>query len=108
MTRRPRLLVDSMVSELLTESLEDYVGLWEIVHKVSKVQSDEVVIRAESLRVARILLEKGLIAGKLRRGGGFEPWPIQESDAVMRRIEMEWEKLGHLPGIDDICWFNRP
>ena len=98
----------AIVDSLVADAHEDYIGLWQIVSHVSqqdKIKGDEV-IRAESLRVLRLLLKRGLVVGELKAGGGFDPWPVQDVEAVVDRVEMKWKRLGHTPDIGDICWLS--
>jgi len=100
---------DRLVQDLFDEAQRDYVGLWEIVGRLSRVHpsaSTEVLLN-ETLEIARRLLDRGMVAGHLAENGGFEAWIGLSPDAVVRRIKAEWEVLGRPPSISDICWFNR-
>ncbi len=102
--------LDHIADSLVSESEHDYVGVWQLVRRVSKVcdQSSEEAIRGMTLELVRRLLRRGFVAGRLAHEGGFEPWSNQNPDAVLERIDAEWSALGHRPGIDDICWLNLP
>jgi hypothetical protein len=100
--------IESDVASFVREAAEDYIGLWQIVgaarDKTNK--PDEVITGV--LDIVRALLDRGLLAGNLKKEGGFEPWAQQQPDAVLSRIQEEWRALGHDPTIDDIAWFDLP
>src|SRR5258708_6295206 len=93
----------------LADTNDDYVGLWQIVSRVSKQDKSpsEEEIRAQALKALRSLLKNGLVIGDLKADGGFEQWPVQDTEAVISQVEMKWNELGHAPDIGDICWLNK-
>ena len=94
--------------DLYIHSQDDYVGLWQISGRMKRSFVSDKEILDNSLNIIQSLLKKGLEVGNLNPDGGFSPWPDQDPDHVIRRIREEWLALGHLPSIDDICWFNLP
>ena len=102
--------VSKVVEALVADASEDYMGLWQIVRRVSLRlgSEDAAAVRTETLVVARKLLQHGLLVGDLANSGGFNAWTNQAPDVVVSRIEAEWGVLGRLPDIGDICWFDRP
>lgn len=66
---------------------------------------DPNLVREEVLHVIHDLLEARLIhAGFPGNHGKWEPWNFSPAE-TMRRIEAEWDVLGHPPNIGDIVWF---
>jgi hypothetical protein len=100
--------IEKDAEEAYLESSEDYVGLWQIIHRVKRRKNPTTSIMDDALGVVRALLARGLKVGNLNRDGGFEPWDDQYPDAVVSRIRSEWAALGKDPSIDDICWFHQP
>lgn len=102
--------LDRIVDALAAESTHDYVGLWQVVRRVSKAddKTSEETIRHETLEMVRALLHRGLVVGRLTREGGFEPWINQDPNVVLEQIDAKWRALGRRPDIDDICWLNLP
>jgi hypothetical protein len=88
---------------------EDYIGLWEVVHSAKHVlKSREDNVQAVTLDLVKRMLARDFRAGYLAKSGsGFNPWPDQNAESVLRRIKAEWDELGHEPNISDICWFTR-
>jgi len=66
---------------------------------------DPNLVRERVLQVIRDLLDAGLIdAGFPGKQGTWESWNLSPAE-TMRRIEAEWDALGHPPTIGDIVWF---
>jgi hypothetical protein len=100
--------VGALLSELLAECQEDYVGLWVIV---SDLEDEAPSCRPEERRemvldIARRLLEAGMVAGQFS-GEAFEVWPLAPDQAI-ERIRDAWDKLGRNPTLGEICWFTAP
>ncbi len=97
-----------IVEDLHKESIDDVVGLWQVIGFVHECLGDESVLREPSLDVVRGLLAKGLLAGDPPySAGGYQPWSDQDPEAVIDRIRREWLALGRTPNIPDIVWFAR-
>lgn len=99
---------DRFQKDVLTEGLEDYVGLWQVARRVreSLRLSEANEVRQAVVDRLRPLFEGGHVeAGELASNGGFSAWKRQGQDAV-ERIDREWRRLGHDPNISDICWLN--
>jgi len=94
------------VDDFMEEAHDDYVGLWQVVGRSRSRQTTPESVRAEACTIVALLLERGLLAGNLTRDGGFVPWMQQEPDAVVRRIQREWDELGRDPSIDDTLGFT--
>ena len=95
------------INDLMKEALEDYVGLWELVFQADQRIFDDAEVRAETLAMARILLNRGLVMGNLINGA-FIVWDQQHADSVIDRIEQEWDSLGPNGSVYNIGWFNFP
>jgi hypothetical protein len=56
----------------------------------------------------RMLMERGFRVGQFERYGGRELilWPDQKPDAVVARIDQEWDATKGDPDVHDICWFE--
>lgn len=98
----------NIVKKLLLDAQDDYVGLWQIVARLSNISAPPSgdYLRQSTLLIVAQLLDHGVVAGQLIAGGGFEQWMAQDSISVLKRIEREWKELGGKPEIGDICWFN--
>lgn len=107
--------IEGIVEGFVRSSADDYTGLWEVVGAAERLmkqtkanRSTNQAIKALTLDLVRRMLFRGFQAGYLASGKGFDPWPDQNPQSVIGRIETEWEELGDLPNIGDICWFDRP
>lgn len=106
-------------AELLQECKEDHVGLWTFLWVVRHAlndgaypskehdKADPAEVRRLSLELVRRLLESGLVQAGFPAadGRGFVPWQMTP-EAVLKRIEAEWNAPGHEPNIGDIVWFT--
>lgn len=89
---------------------EDWLGLVMIANFVRRhcgvIGNDEV--KRLSLKAVRALMERGFRAGQFKRYGDSQLilWPDQTADAVVARIDKEWDSTKGDPNINDICWFE--
>ena len=90
------------------EAHEDYIGLWQVIDRAATKFADAATADKAVFDSIRALLARGLLAGNLTRQNTFVPWDQQQPDAVIARIQREWQELGHTPTIDDIAWFHLP
>ena len=99
--------LDEIVDGYMAESEVDYVGLWQVAGAVRRrlgAQTTEAA-RSLSLRVVRLLYERGLRPGNYW-GGDFDYWPDEGCQAALDRIEREWIRAGADPNLaEPICWF---
>ena len=107
------ILEDARLHDLVgifySASAGDLVGLWEIAKEVESLVGVGDTARKQSLEIVRALLAKGLLAGDPPYdAGGYAPWPDQDPDKVINRMDREWLKLGRTPNIPDIAWLGRP
>jgi hypothetical protein len=101
-------LIEACLSSF-AEPYPDYLGLWQVTGLLRDAGIENVdERRAVAVRLVRdLVLHHGLVPGSLADGGGFDPWPLPSVDAVAR-IEREWTAMPGDPGINDICWLDRP
>jgi hypothetical protein len=93
---------------ILEELIEDYLGLWEVARLVREEleTEDEASVRESAMRVIETMLMHGLIRpGLARSDGGFEAWELDTGSAALR-IGEEWERLGRMPALGEIAWFD--
>jgi hypothetical protein len=89
---------------------EDWLGLVVIANFVRRhcgvTDNDEV--KRLSLEAVRSLIERGFRAGQFKRYGDSKLtlWSDQTPDAVVARIDKEWDPAKGDPNINDICWFE--
>jgi len=109
MTMRVRDMED-LQREILEELKEDYMGLWEIARLVSTElgTDDELAIHDNTLQIVENMLMHGLILpGVPTNEGEFLPWvEARNPGKSLLRISEEWDRLGHLPSLGDIAWFD--
>jgi len=101
--------LDKICADILRESEYDYVGLWEITNAIERDLKPTSLKerRILTLQIIRCLLAGGLEAVNLTASGpGCIPWQEQDVESILRRIDDEWNALGHEPDIGDIVWFN--
>lgn len=89
---------------------EDWLGLVVVANFVRRrcdIADNEEVKRL-SLEIARVLMERGFRAGQFERYGDSKLilWPDQSPDAVVARIDREWDPAKGDPNFNDICWFE--
>jgi hypothetical protein len=109
MTMRIRDMED-LRREILEELKEDYMGLWEVARLVGAelATDDEAAIHENTLQIVESMLMHGLIRpGAPTDEGDFLPWAEAENPGkALLRISEEWERLGRLPSLGDITWFD--
>lgn len=98
-----------LINEFKKGASEDRLGLWEIIHCVKKNFSpnDESELMALTLLFVREMLSEGYKAGTSEYSeGGYVPFGNQDAQSVCDYIETEWKKLGKIPSIGDIAYFD--
>ena len=102
--------LEQIVKDFVLEASEDNVGLWRIVNAVRHEfgEADEARVQAISLKVVEELLNHGLEVVDYYQGRGWARWPDQDAQAILARIDREWNVLGREPNLGDICWFSLP
>ena len=102
--------LDKICDDFMREAEIDYIGLWQVINTVGYGFEPTTIEerRRLTLEVIKRLMARGLQAVDLGEGSSCIPWPDQNVESVMRRINAEWEALGHEPDIGDIIWLNKP
>ncbi len=109
MTTLKNAELHKLIESFYSESASDLIGLWEIAKEVESLVGTGNIAKEQCLEIVRALLAKGLLAGDPPySAGGYVPWPDQDSDRVIERVNQEWLRLGHTPNIPEIAWFGRP
>ena len=99
------------VDALLVRGLDDWVDMSEVVWTVrsSRQAASDQDITAQSLDAIAFLLQEGLAeAGTLEQVGEtveFVAWDLSPTEAA-QRVREEWEALGRLPELGEICWLS--
>ncbi len=92
---------------LLIESYDDYVGLWAFVWAAREAGAGTPAKRREAaMEMASRMLEAGLIevGTPARDLLEINRWD-GSADEVIGRINEEWDRLDHEPGLDDGVYF---
>lgn len=93
---------------LLIESHDDYVGLWAFVWAARREAGAGTPAerREAAMKMVSRMLEAGLIeAGTPTRDLlEINRWD-GSADEVIERINEEWNRMGHEPGLDDGVYF---
>jgi hypothetical protein len=102
--------IDALIQAYEQEVLEDEIGLWQLVAEAQRLKLKGRDLREFVLEVVKEMLARGFRPGMHAKGGtvAFVPWPERNPQAIIRRIEAEWDALGRDPSIADIAWFDRP
>jgi hypothetical protein len=102
--------VKSFIANCEAGRAEDWLGLVVVANFVRRRcdVSDNDEVKRLSLKVVRSLMERGFRVGQFKRYGDSKLilWPEQDPDAVIARIDREWNAAKGDPNINDICWFE--
>ncbi len=97
-----------VISVLLAEGGEDYLGLWQFLWEVRETLGieDPRQARAKTMELVGRCLAHELIAPgfPVGSGPGFDPWNLPAAEAL-ERIRVEWDALENEPFTGDVCWF---
>jgi hypothetical protein len=101
---------ESLVSSLMAELEDDYVGLWLLVKQVRRAfpEDDPHEIRSKTLSLIWFLLQTGSVEAGFPSTDrpGFVPWTMKPY-GIVSRIAAEWKNLGRDPTIGEVVWFTR-
>ncbi len=104
--------LDEEIEGIIKDAKFDYTNLWSIIVGANEAtDADPQFGRMERTFVLlRRLLARGFQAVDLVEGGKCVPWLDQNPDAIIRRIEKEWRRLGlkEEPHVGAIFWFDLP
>ena len=94
------------LQELTNPLVAEYWTAERVAERIERERAiDPNLVREKVLQVIRDLLEAGLIdAGFPGDHGKWASWNLSPAE-TMRRIDAEWDALGHPPNIGDIVWF---
>ena len=97
---------------LLSYSSIDDMGLWIIPWRITNsgvTKESNESVRNQSITEIRYMLENGWLAigTPIDKDGKvvFQLFSLSVDEAIAF-IEREWNKLGRLPNIGEICWFR--
>lgn len=89
---------------------EDWLGLVVVANFVRRRcdVADNHEVKRLSLQAVRLIMERGFRVGQFKHYGDSKliPWPEQDPDAVVARIDKEWDPAKGDPNINEICWFE--
>lgn len=98
---------DAIQRDVLTQGLEDWVGLWVVARLVRELlpapTADEV--RREAVQRLRPLIEGGYLEVGSLTPNGFEAWRLQGAASV-ERIDGLWQRLGRDPNLPDNVYLS--
>ena len=90
----------------------DYVGLWELVKRVRRVQPelDDQAVRDTVLTLIERALDRSEAqAGTWPRGAeGLETVWHEPTATIIDRIRREWDALGRDPTPGEVVWLQAP
>jgi len=97
---------------LLGYSAHDDMGIWVVVWEVTEAHTSNdpsELIRQKSIQVIKEMMENGwiVIGMPVNKDGQviFQLFSMSVDEAIAF-IESEWDKLGKLPSLGDVCWFR--
>jgi hypothetical protein len=100
--------INEIADEFLEEARHDYIGLWAISGSVrwDFQLSDNEEVKAWSLDVVRVLLDRGLLPGAYLNAG-FHYWKERDAASILARIDEKWDPAKGDPNLgESICWFT--
>lgn len=104
--------ISELQKGLLSYSSHDDMGLWIIPWRITNSgATDESYenVRNQSIAVIRNMLENGWLAVGMPidkdRKVVFQLFSMSVDEAIAF-IESEWDKLGRLPSLGEVCWFR--
>lgn len=107
-----KMTINEWIKEVSHESTFDYIDLYRVITAANDASdADPRLSRMErTFALLRKLLARGFQAVDLAEGGKCVPWPDQNPDAIIRRIETEWRRIGitEEPWVGAIFWFDLP
>jgi len=102
-------VVEGLRDEIMSEALEDDIGLWWIIGRIKdRVPSTDV--KAATLCVIAECLKRGASVGQFTQGSGtwdFHAWDLS-ADKIIKTIQIRWDELGRDPDLGEIAWLVIP
>jgi hypothetical protein len=103
MIRRGTMII---VSKVLLECQEDYVGLWSIIRALKDYETNDDEIMKKTMAIITELISKhGVVSGEFVNGV-FEVWKIPLAE-IIEKIQNNWIKIDRTPDIGEIVWFTK-
>lgn len=99
--------IDEIAQGCVREALDDYVELWQIATRVrcAFASSTNEQTKRLGLKVVRLIAQRGLHPGDYSKAG-FRFWDESDADAIVARIDREWDPARGDPTLaKPICWF---
>ncbi len=104
--------LEQEVDGLVQDAKIDVTNLWSVIVGANDASdADPRLSRMERTFVLlRRLIARGFQAVDLLADGKCVPWPDQNPDAIIHRIETEWRRIGlnEEPHVGAIFWFDLP
>jgi hypothetical protein len=104
--------LEEEINGIIQDAKFDYANLWSIIVGANDASdTDPRLNRMErTFALLRRLLARRFQAVDLIADGKCIPWPDQNPDAIIRRIETEWRRIGinEEPHVGAIFWFDLP
>jgi len=99
-----------IITEILDHGKDDWVDFAEVMSVVqSQTDLPEPAVAQLSVEVIGDMLARDLVqVGELERRDDrirFSPWSGQ-ADQIVERIQTDLARLGHRPGLGDVCWLS--
>lgn len=106
----PEQMVNEVLEELLDAGLYDWVMLTDLesfmthTAEVDGVELDAEMRYGIGIEVLRRAFAEALaVAGTVKRGEGFQSWPVDAATAL-QRIEAGWREAGEHLNMGDVAW----
>ncbi|MEO8904124.1 MAG: hypothetical protein ABI627_21610 [Polyangiaceae bacterium] len=99
--------VDECVIEVVRRGLDDWVQAAEVVSVAQSIggQTTSAATQRVALEVIGELLRSGLMQAGGVTKDGFSEWSMSWDEAF-EKIASEWEGLGRLPNLGELCWLS--
>lgn len=103
-------ILEEEIAGLFQDAQFDYTSLRDIIDAANDASDANPRLNRmqRTFDLLRRLLEKGFQAVDLTKDGKCVPWPDQNPDAVIRRIEAEWRRAGEEGYVGFAFWFDLP
>lgn len=114
-SREPiEVTLEVVARQIAVEAQTDVVGLWAVLWSVNRALPSLTAREARAMAldvVRRTLLAEQVVVGQFEENEApttpFVPWDASR-EAVLERIEREWDGLGRDPSPGDIAWLASP
>ena len=97
-------------NDLIIEGMEDYVGLWEIIHEfhVKYPNKSQEEVQLMTLEALQEILETGFMKIGMfeyidEKNLEYQVWELDINNSI-QRVEKEWNELRREPNIGEVAW----